>query len=67
MCTLERVKKYHFTINTAILLKEQYFITVKPETLMSQNFDEFGNSGSYRQTLTLQSKATKQDKRLQII
>ena len=31
--------------------------TVKPETLMSGNFDEFGESQSSRQTLTFQSKA----------
>ena len=41
--------------------------TIKPETLMSGNFDEFGEFGSNRQTLTFQSKATKQNKRLQII
>ena len=36
--------------------------TVKPETLTSGNFDKFGESGSNRQTLTFQSKATKQNK-----
>ena len=41
--------------------------TVKPETLTSQNFDEFGEPGSNCQTLTFQSKVTKQNKRLQII
>ena len=38
--------------------------TIKPETLASGNFDEFGELGSNRQTLTFQSKATKQNKRL---
>ena len=35
--------------------------TVKPETLASGNFDELESN---RQTLTFQSKATKQNKRL---
>ena len=38
--------------------------TLKPETLVSGNFDEFGELGSNRQTLIFQSKATKQNKRL---
>ena len=41
--------------------------TAKPETLTSGNFDEFGKFASNCQTLTFQSKATKQNKRLQII
>ena len=41
-----------------------FHYTVKPETLASGNFDEFGELGSNRQTLTFQSKATKQNKHL---
>ena len=37
---------------------------VKPETLASGNFDKFGELGLNCQTLTLQSKATKQNKNL---
>ena len=37
---------------------------VKPETLASGNFDKFGKLRLNRQTLTFQSKATKQNKRL---
>ena len=40
----------------------RYTYTVKPETLASGNFDEFGKLGSNCQTLTFQSKATKQNK-----
>ena len=36
----------------------QCVTTVKPETLASGNFDEFGELGSNYQTLTFQSKAT---------
>ena len=39
-------------------------ITVKPETLASGNVDKFGELGSNHQTLTFQSKATKQNKHL---
>ena len=42
-------------------------MSVKPETLTSQNFDKFGKLVSNCQTLTFQSKATKQNKHLQII
>ena len=38
--------------------------TVKLETLASGKFDEFGELGLNRQTLTFQSKATKQNKHL---
>ena len=41
--------------------------TVKPETLASGNFDEFGKLRSNRQTLTFQSKAIKQNKCLLLI
>ena len=37
-------------------------ITVKLETLTSGNFDKFSELESNRQTLTFQSKATKQNK-----
>ena len=42
-------------------------VTIKPKTLTSRNFDEFGELGSSRQTSKFQSKATKQNKRLQIV
>ena len=45
-----------------IKLLQEFFTTVKPETLTSGNFDEFSKSGSNHQTLTFQSKATKQNK-----
>ena len=38
----------------------QYSQIIKPETLTSGNYDEFGESESNCQTLSFQSKATKQ-------
>ena len=65
---------FNFHILYSVVIKhmhlhysEKHFITVKPETLTSQKFDKFGKSGSNRQTLTFQSKATKHYKHLQII